>query len=177
MAEVADICTESTPVDTEEASDCHIDKGIEKTCDLVTGKVEICGKGDSGPTDSSGNETDEAMATTENISPANAETELTAPEVTADTTDGTPTGIKRKCEEDEKEPEVSDDVKKVKTDDAVAVTDESEADPKVAVNGSDNNGCHETEATNGKDVQDIPAEIVTKTVEEAMKSCSEDVVA
>jgi hypothetical protein len=173
MAEVADICTESTPVVTEEGSDCHMDKGIEKTCDLVTGKIEICGKGDNGPTDSTG--TDEALAATENISPANAETELTAPEVTADTTDGTPTGIKRKCEEDEKKPE-ADDVKKVKTDEPVTETNSSEADPKV-VNGSDNNGCHQIEATNGKDVQDIPAEIVSKTVEDAMKSCSDDVTA
>jgi len=173
MAEVADICTESTPVISEKASECHKDKEIGNTCDLVTSK-EMSEKGDSTEIDEVKTAPEASAAATTEATP---EVEMISPE-TADTTGGTPTtGTKRKCEDESTE--TSEDLKKVKSD---AVAETSEADPKdVITNGgssSDNNGCHagETEATNGKETQDIPAEIVTKSVEEALKPC-EDIAA
>jgi len=174
MADVAEMIPESaSEMKPEEA------KEHKSGCDTVETKI-VDEKGDAGlPTHEDAaekiKETKNEVDTTDKPSESCAQettAETCSAEVAADTTDEAPSGgIKRKSEEDEECSEVTDDTKKVKTDDCKAVS-ESKDEPVVVMNGSgDNNGCHDNapDGTNGQTCDDIPPEIVTKSVEEVMQ--------
>jgi len=165
MAEV-EVCPESVPVSEEKTKICEsiaTEQCGEKGDFVVTAseEPEVTKETEAAPTDATEKATE-------------AETVCTT-DVTADTTDGSQnSGVKRKTEE-----ESGDDVKKVKTD--AEGSSEAECCPTkdsepAVVNGGEpeKNGCNHEE--NGKASDDIPPEIVTKTIEDALKP-SEDVAA
>jgi len=194
MADIAEIVPESAVEVNAEG-----DKEIKNVCEVVEGKP-VSEQGDSAvpscedAVDKTVKESSVDVDTSEKPAESGAHDEhmeeACTTEVAADTTDETPVGgVKRKSEEDEDNSEANDDSKKVKTDDSEKVESsqpvtQSSEEPAV-VNGvsiPENNGCHDApnhdapDATNGPSCEDIPPEIVTKTVEEAMKQ-PEDIAA
>jgi len=191
MADVAEIVPESA-VEMNAAES----KGMTSICDPVESKVVEQGQGDVGHSVSEDKaeeavtQTNSETETTEKCVEAGGdecktETKTNTTEVVADTTEETPIGgTKRKSEDDVDSSEASDESKKVKTDDSEKVessepVSQSKEEP-VVVNGNSvsENGCHvdAPDATNGHASDDIPPEIVTKTVEEAMNQ-PEDIAA
>jgi hypothetical protein len=196
MADVTEIVAESAVEMITEA-----DKETKNVCEAVENKMDE--KGDNCPPPASEDAVAEAVKETSEVDTSEqavesctaaectaaepcAAAEPCTVEVSANTTEGTPAGgVKRKSEEDDDCSEVTnEDSKKVKTDDSAEVetpepVSESKEEPVVVNGGSvpENNGCHEApDATNGQTCDDIPPEIVTKTVEEVMNQ-PEDIAA
>jgi len=107
---------------------------------------------------------------------ADNETEKESSTETADTTEASPaTGTKRKLEDEIQCGETGEEPKKSKADtEEVSAAEEGKDCETVPANGVSSNG---DEGTNGKAVDDIPAEMVTKTVEDVLKPAEDEVEA
>jgi len=147
MADIA----ESTPVAELNMEGAETKEA--KTCELP---AEITEKGDCDV--AAGNEAEKETSTE-----------------TADTTDASPsTGTKRKAEDEPQSGEAGEEPKKSKPDaEEVIAAEEGKDCEAVPANGVSSNG----EETNGKAADDIPAEVVTKTVEDVLKPAEDEVEA